>query len=165
MFSEIIRERPSFENPRLELEVDTLLLPLLSGDEDVETGDRFVIEELAYARESFGMLGRRALFSVRFQACAAMLVGVLGVIGCSSFCGWIWEEKGSEVRNECVGVGEPEKEVCRLFLVVVTKEARFANRLDFRGGWVVVFVETLMEDVLVCEDVMLEIDRRRIDDG
>ena len=49
--------------------------------------------------------------------------------------------------------------------MVVTKEVRFANREDFRGGWEVVLEGTLVEDVLVCEDVMLETDRRRIEDG
>lgn len=43
--------------------------------------DIFVMELLLYASESFGILGLRALFSVRFQAWEAMLVGVFGVVG------------------------------------------------------------------------------------
>lgn len=67
--------------PRFEWDVDTLrlfALAALSGDDE---GDSEIMEELAYARDSFGMLGRRALFSVRFQARVAMLVGVFGVVG------------------------------------------------------------------------------------
>lgn len=121
------------------------------------------MEELAYARDSFGILGLRALFSVRFHACAAMLVGVLGVVGWSSFWVWDWEDmNGSELRNECVGVAaDAEKDVCSVFLVVVTKDVRFASRLDFRGECVGLLV---FEGMLV-EDVMLEIDRRRIEVG
>lgn len=124
----------------------------MSGDVDVdvESRGRFAMEELAYTRDSFGMLGRRALLMVRFQACAAMLVGVLGVMGCSSGRSWDSEvEKGSEPRNECVGVGDEEKEVWSVFLVFVTNEVRVANRLDFRGGWVVVLEGSMEDDVLV----------------
>lgn len=70
--------RPSFEKPKFEWDVDTLLLPL---GEELELVDIFVMELLLYASESFGILGLRALFSVRFQAWEAMLVGVFGVVG------------------------------------------------------------------------------------
>lgn len=161
----MILARPSFKSSELEWDVDTLRLTLFSGEE-VESRDRFAIELLLYANESFGILGLRALFSVRFQAWAAMLVGVFGVVG--SVLTDV-AEYGSDARNECVGVADAEKDVCRVFLVLVTRDVRLASRLDFRGGWLElgldVFEDVLVEDALVWEGVKLEIDSRRIEDG
>lgn len=122
------------------------------------------------------MLGFRALFKVLvnplFHAAAARLVGVLGVVGSASSCEVV-EENGSEDRNEWEGTAaEAENEVWIVFLVLVTKEFMLsANRLDFRGGSDVRFgFEELLgagvkEELLVWEEVMLEIDIRRIELG
>lgn len=101
---------------------------------------------------------------MRFQAWAAMLVGVFGVVGVSVGSEAAEAEKGSDVRKECVGV-PADCDVWMLFLTLVTRVVRVARREDRRGGWETdsLVLEDVLEDEVV--DVMLEIDIRRIVDG
>ncbi len=117
---------------RLSLELEALVFAL------------GVTTPAVYARDSFGILGLRALLSVFenpfFQAAAAMFVGVLDSIGVSSSslflkygCGLNWVEAVEEVAKGSEFKKEWEAD-CRLFFVFVTREVRFdARREDLRG--------------------------------
>ena len=115
------------------------------------------------------MLGFRAFDRVRlkprFQAAAAMLVGVLGVTGSSSRSASSLAScaaKGSEFKNEwfcCVNCWSED-------FVLVTRLVRLdANLLDLRGGSPSLLATVAGEELWVEMEAIDEMDMRRMELG